>query len=184
MYKIPDGKLAAKSNRLGIFELDEEKYAQKDLDQFYKSFAPSIPAGFGPKVAGIDGGTAPGPVSGAGGEADLDFDIAIPIVYPQGTVLYQTVVQENDIFNTFLDAVDGSYCTKEAYGEKGDDPVIDGKTPNEQCGAFTPANVISFSYGTAEADYPAYYLQVFATAPLPFLGESIANKTSANATSS
>ena len=168
MYKIPDGKLADGSNRLGIFELDEQKYAQKDLNQFYKAFAPNIPAGFGPKVDGIDGGSAPGPVQGAGGEADLDFDIAIPLVYPQGTVLYQTVAQNNDIFNTFLDAVDGSYCTYSAYGETGDDPTVDGVTPDEQCGAFTPANVISFSYGSAEVDYPTYYIQV---QPLPpFLG--------------
>lgn len=160
MYNITDGTLADKSNRLGIFEIDDQKYAQKDLNQFYKSFAPSIPAGTGPKVDNIDGGSAPGPVSGAGGEADLDFDIAIPIVYPQGTELYQTVANNDDIFNTFLDAVDGSYCTRSAYGETGDDPTVDGTTPDEQCGAFTPANVISFSYGASEAEYPTYYLQV------------------------
>lgn len=160
LYNITDGTLSDPSNRLGIYEADEQKYSQEDLDQFYATYAPSIPKGTGPKVDSIDGGTAPAPASGAGGEADLDFQIPIPIIYPQGTELYQTVVQNNDIFNTFLDAVDGSYCTFSAYGETGDDPEIDGVTENEQCGTFTPANVISFSYGTAEADYPAYYLQV------------------------
>ncbi|KND88353.1 Aorsin [Tolypocladium ophioglossoides CBS 100239] len=77
---------------------------RKRLDQFYTSFAPSIPASTGPKVDTIDGGTAPGPQSGGDGEADLEFDITILIVYPQGTELYQTVANNDDIFNTFADA--------------------------------------------------------------------------------
>ncbi|KYK60569.1 alkaline serine protease AorO [Drechmeria coniospora] len=159
MYNITDGKLASAGNQLGIFELDEQKYSQEDLDQFYGAYASHVPSGTGPKVDGIDGGTAPGSQDSAGAEADLDFQIGIPIVHPQGTILFQTVAQNNDIFNTFLDAVDGSYCTKSAYGETGDDPDVDGITPDEQCGAFEPAHVISFSYGSAEADYPTYYLQ-------------------------
>ena len=49
-------------------------------------------------------------------EADLDLDIAWPIIYPQGTTVYQvddeyyTRYSSNGyfgIFNTFLDAIDG-----------------------------------------------------------------------------
>lgn len=159
MYNITAGTSAISTNALGIFET-EDTYAQQDLTQFWKSFATNIPSTTGPKVDGIDGATAPTSPGNAGGESDLDFEIAIPIIYPQTTVLYQAAVKNDDIFNTFLDAIDGSYCTFSDDGEKGDDPTVDGTTRNEQCGTFTPTNVISFSYGTAEADYPTYYLQV------------------------
>ncbi|RFU77057.1 peptidase s8 s53, subtilisin kexin sedolisin [Trichoderma arundinaceum] len=158
MYNITTGTSAISSNALGIFET-EDTYAQQDLTQFWKSFATNIPSNTGPKVDGIDGATAPTSPGNAGGESDLDFEIAIPIIYPQTTVLYQAAIKNDDIFNTFLDAIDGSYCTFSDHGETGDDPTIDGTTRNEQCGAFKPTNVISFSYGTAEADYPTYYLQ-------------------------
>ncbi|KAL7905061.1 peptidase S8/S53 domain-containing protein [Trichoderma velutinum] len=158
MYNITAGTSAISSNALGVFEV-EDTYAQQDLTQFWKSFATNIPSTTGPKVDGIDGAKAPTSPGNAGGESDLDFEIAIPIIYPQTTVLYQSSVKNDDIFNTFLDAIDGSYCTFSDDGETGDDPTVDGTTRNEQCGAFTPTNVISFSYGTAEADYPTYYLQ-------------------------
>lgn len=149
-YRIPDGKLADASNKLGIFETDDQKYGQDDFDQFVEAAAPHVPKGTAPTVRNIDGvnGTA-GPFE-SGEETMLDFDIAVPIIYPQSTELWIAPVQKDDIFNTFLDAVDGSYCSYKG----GDDPDIDGVTPNEQCGAFKPSNVISFSYGLAEADYP------------------------------
>ncbi|KAL6864652.1 subtilisin-like protein [Trichoderma novae-zelandiae] len=158
MYNITTGTSAISTNALGIFET-EDTYAQQDLTLFWENFATNIPSSTGPKVDGIDGATAPTSPSRAGGESDLDFEIAIPIIYPQTTVLYQAAVKNDDIFNTFLDAIDGTYCTFSDDGETGDDPTVDGTTRNEQCGAFKPTNVISFSYGTAEADYPTYYLQ-------------------------
>lgn len=136
-------------------------FSQEDLDSFYSQFATNIPEGTGPKLDLIDGAKAPVDQSDAGGESDLDFEIAIPIIYPQGTELYEAATQRDDIFNTFLDAVDGSYCSN-----PGDDPTVDGKTPNEMCGTFKAANVISFSYGTAEVDYPTKYLQVRSSATL------------------
>lgn len=159
MYNITAGTSAISTNALGIFET-EDTYAQQDLTSFWKAFATNIPSNTGPKVDAIDGATAPTSVGNAGGESDLDFEIAIPIIYPQTTVLYQAAVKNDDIFNTFLDAIDGSYCTFSDDGETGDDPTVDGTTRNEMCGTFKPTNVISFSYGTAEADYPTYYLEV------------------------
>jgi tripeptidyl-peptidase-1 len=68
--------------------------------------------------------------------------------------------------NSFLDALDGSYCTYSAYGETGDDPVLDPTYPDPNgyegplmCGVYKPANVITISYGEQEADLPAYYQQ-------------------------
>jgi len=87
------------------------------------------------------------------------------IIYPQGTTLYQTDDSQWDftnrpgIFNTWLDALDGSYCTYASNGETGDDPNIDpvytGTT--HMCGKYTPTNVISLSYGLVEADFPTNY---------------------------
>lgn len=98
------------------------------------------------------------------------------IVYPQTVTLYQTdddiyepieVVKAN-VFNTFLDALDGSYCNYTAYGETGDNPKYDAVYPHDvpggykgarQCGVYTPAKVITASYGEAEANFPAAYVK-------------------------
>lgn len=87
------------------------------------------------------------------------------ILYPQGTTLYQTDAAQWDftnrpgIFNTWLDAIDGSYCTYSSNGETGDDANIDPvyTAAKHMCGKYTPTNVISLSYGLVEADFPTYY---------------------------
>lgn len=148
-----------------MYEADDEYYRQSDLAAFYGLFAPEIPPTFGPKVDLIDFGEFLPNASYAVGEAALDFDMAQPLIYPQTTELYQTRVNYNyfsgqvGIFNEFLDAVDGAYCHFQSHGETGDDPELDGYTPNEQCGTFTPTNVISFSYAPSEPAYPAGYLE-------------------------
>lgn len=59
--------------------------------------------------------------------------------------------------NTFLDALDGSYCTYSAYGITGNSPGIDPTDPDNHtdgykvqlmCGTYKPARVITASYGT------------------------------------
>lgn len=115
LYKIPEPATSANpNNSLGIFE-DGDYYAQKDLNLFFKNFSLGIPQGTHPKPAFIDGGEAPVPTADAGGESDLDFQLAYPIIYPQTITLYQTddsYYAQNDsvhvgLFNTFLDALDG-----------------------------------------------------------------------------
>jgi tripeptidyl-peptidase-1 len=84
----------------------------------------------------------------------LDFQIAWPIIYPQGTVLFQTddpVYEANYVFsgflNTFLDALDGSYCSTV-------DP-LDPKYPDTssksgaykgalQCGVYKPVRLHAY----------------------------------------
>jgi len=70
-----------------------------------------------------------------------------------------TLNKRDGIFNTFLDAIDGSYCTYSYGNETGDDPNIDPVYPaaQHQCGVYTPTNVISLSYGLTEIDYPFNY---------------------------
>lgn len=58
--------------------------------------------------------------------------------------------------NTFLDAIDGSYCS---HISPLDPHYPDPKGYNKplQCGVYKPTNVISISYGEAEADLPIAY---------------------------
>ncbi|EFW99720.1 protease s8 tripeptidyl peptidase [Grosmannia clavigera kw1407] len=163
-------------NALGIFE-EGDHYDQADLNSFYAMYALQVPNGTHPDLDSIDGGVSP--IDGdAGGESLLDFTIAYPIIYPQNITLYQTDDDyyanngngsSTGLFNTFLDAIDGSYCTYEAYGEKGDssiDPVYpDTEAPSDSnpyagklmCGVYKPTNVISISYGVYEQDQPYAY---------------------------
>lgn len=143
---------------MGLYQSYDQRWSKDDLDSFAKHYAMNIPQGTYPEVRGINGASNPGgPITG-GTEAILDFEMAMPIVYPQGTVDY--IVKDpansgNGMFNLFLDAIDGSYC---AY-EGGDDPTIDGTPTSNLCGIFTPTNVLSISYGLEENDYPAKYLK-------------------------
>jgi tripeptidyl-peptidase-1 len=113
LYKIPPGELSDPSNAMGIFE-DGDFYAQEDLNLFFQNYAPQIPQDTHPTPAFIDGAQAPVPVGRAGGESSLDFELSYPILWPQGTVLYQTddinystSLNRTGLFNTFLDAIDG-----------------------------------------------------------------------------
>jgi len=72
-------------------------------------------------------------------------------------------------FNTFLDAIDGSYCEFVAFNDSSPDP-LDPPYPDPskeagafkeslQCGVYNATNVISISYGGQEFDLPAAYQQ-------------------------
>ncbi|CZR67423.1 related to serine protease [Phialocephala subalpina] len=178
LYKIPPGKTSHPNNSLGIFESELQFYTQQDLDLFFTNFTTPqhIPNGTHPIAANIDGGL--GVIEDpyyAGGEVSLDLELAYPIVYPQTITLYNVddfIVQanQNDTytfgFNTFLDALDGSYCSFSAYNETGNDPNLDQEYPDPllggwqgqlMCGVYKPTNVISLSYGGQESDLPISY---------------------------
>lgn len=138
LYNITDAQLSNLTNPLGVFESLDDVYAQEDLDAFYKLAAPGIPQGTGPDLFLINGATAPNDPEDAGGESDLDFEIAIPIIYPQKTNLYQ-VRSDYDIFLAFLDAVDKPFCKSDTD-----------RDPNEFCGELDAPNVVSISYGGPE----------------------------------
>lgn len=176
LYNIPKPTLPPNpSNALGIYESELEFYTQTDLDLFFKNLSSNIPPGTHPDNVSIDGGQAEtSNISMAGGEADLDLQLAYPIIYPQKITVYDEddlnyQANPNDTytggFNTFLDALDGSYCTYSAYGETGDssidptypDPAPGGYKGQLQCGTVKPTNVISISYGGQEVDVPIGY---------------------------
>ncbi|OTA67118.1 hypothetical protein K449DRAFT_455218 [Hypoxylon sp. EC38] len=158
LYQIPKPSKATPGNELGMYEY-ADVYNQIGLHRYWRDFAPEIPQDYGPQVRGIDGGIAPGP-QGRGTESYLDLDLAHPLLYPQGVVIYQ------GLFNNSLDAIDGSYCAYAAYGETGNNPDYDYAYPDPapggyegalQCGVYEPTNVISVSYDWAEVMYPASY---------------------------
>lgn len=170
LYNIPKGDKASKGNELGVFEGLGDVYSQTDLDLFFTSVYSEIPSGTHPELKAIDGAKAPVNSSlKAGPESNLDFQISYPIIWPQNSILFQTddpVYQENYNFpgflNTFLDGIDGSYCDKDQTGDGDLDPTyphnVDGGYKGQlQCGVYKPTNVISISYGGAEADLPISY---------------------------
>ncbi|KAI1325767.1 subtilisin-like protein [Xylariaceae sp. FL0255] len=185
-YNMPNGTTAYPGNQLGIFESLDDHYSKHDLDVFFATAYPElhVPTGTYPDERLIDGAIGavetPSPIYPlqVGLESSLDFDSAWPLIYPQGTVLFQTDDEYYEytgnfsgFWNTFLDAIDGSYCTYSAYGETGDctepecaDPVY--PDPNKggykgklQCGVYKPTNVISISYGADEPYFPDFYMK-------------------------
>lgn len=117
LYKIPKAISHRDDNSLGIFESELQFYTQLDLDSFFTKFASDIKNGTHPEAANIDGGQqSTTDLYQAGGEANLDLELAYPIVYPQTLTVYQVddfIVQSDQEdtytfgFNTFLDALDG-----------------------------------------------------------------------------
>ncbi|KAH8817299.1 Pro-kumamolisin, activation domain-containing protein [Xylogone sp. PMI_703] len=189
-YGVPNGTTAAAGNELGIFENLNDHYSTADLDTYLATLYPyqNIPAGTYPENRLINGAIGSyedvlaqaGDVfgDGVGGESTLDFQAAMPLIWPQKPVLFQTDDELYEIegtfgwMNSFLDAIDGSYCTYSAYGETGDctdeicaDPVYPdrdfpppvGYQGSRQCGAYKPTNVISISYGAVEDLLPNNY---------------------------
>lgn len=188
LYQIPNNTLASPGNELGIFESLDDHYSRYDLDVFFSTLYPYIPNGTYPIEKSIDGAVGSieelgYPEEDAGVESDLDFQASWPLIWPQGTVLFQTDDEYYEInqtsattpylgfYNTFFDALDGSYCAYSAYNETGDctdaaclDPAYPDPNPGGykgalQCGVYEPTNVISISYGGGESDLPAYYLK-------------------------
>ncbi|KAL9064346.1 MAG: hypothetical protein Q9157_007866 [Trypethelium eluteriae] len=191
LYHIPNATKATPGNSLGLYE-QGDYFSKQDLDLFYAQYAPYVPQGTYPIPALIDGAAygMPQNSSEVTGESDIDIDMAYSLIYPQTVTLYQVddqiyepqEVATTNLFNTFLDALDGSYCNYTAYGETGDDPSIDPVYPDpapggykdcyskvsylrltywdagqRQCGIYKPTNVISASYGQAEHDLPINY---------------------------
>ncbi|KAI1760631.1 subtilisin-like protein [Hypoxylon sp. FL1150] len=185
LYGIPKGTKNHPDNRMGIFQSLGQHYTQYDLDMFFYSFTSDIPNGTHPELFSVNGGQGPtASLRLAGTEANLDFQMAYGLIYPQDTVLYQVDdewyqnIYQTDpsmytgFFNNLWNAIDGSYCTFSAYGETGNckrPACRDPEYPNPHdragyngplmCGAYAPTRVISISYSGAEADLPEGYQQ-------------------------
>ncbi|KAJ3473869.1 hypothetical protein NLG97_g10094 [Lecanicillium saksenae] len=150
LYKIPLENKPEYVNDIGIWE-SGDTFDQEDLDLFWKNYAKNVPAGTTPKLALINGATAPVRQQDGGGESLLDFQIAYPIIQPQGAVLFQNAFLRNDfsqVFADYLSAIDQSFCKTDPNYNK----VL-------MCGKYEPTNVLSISYGDAEMDEPTAIVQ-------------------------
>ncbi|KAF8317469.1 subtilisin-like protein [Clavulina sp. PMI_390] len=145
-------------NGYGIVEYTPQSYLPGDLDKFFGTYAPSL-VHQRPVNTSIDGGVLS---FDNNGESDLDLEYGMALVGPAQKVnLYQTgdpIIGAS--FNTFLTALDSSYC---AGGDPNQDPAYPDTQPGgykgNSCGVYKNAlpKVVSTSYGYNEADLsPAY----------------------------
>ena len=115
LYGIPPAYLNDNINALGLYE-DGDYWDQKDLNLFFRKYAPNVPQGTSPEVDSIDGGISPKSCySGDCSESMLDLDMAFSLIYPQSVVVYQVddgptskkalAGKITGYLNTFLDAV-------------------------------------------------------------------------------
>ncbi|OAA41838.1 alkaline serine protease AorO [Beauveria brongniartii RCEF 3172] len=146
MYKIPSASSTiARNNALGIFETEGNYFNQADLNEFISIAAQNITGGLKPLKYLINGAQLDESRDAAGGESNLDFQMAVPIVYPQQTALYQIQYPKyglqdfNYIFAQFQDALSGSFCADN--GDQG--TGID-------CNQYPVPNVLSVSWGDIE----------------------------------
>ncbi|KAG2158529.1 peptidase S8/S53 domain-containing protein [Suillus bovinus] len=168
LYGLWYQPVAGDRNSYGIVEYTPQSYVQSDLDLFAQNFSTGL-EGVSPTLVSIDGGSVSTSASefGYNGESDLDLEYGMTLVTKEQSVtLYQVGDSvEGGSFNTFLDALDGAYCTYDGGDDPAQDPVYPdtasgGYDGNEECGTVRPANVISASYGYDEADLsPAYAIR-------------------------
>lgn len=161
LYNVSTANLSSSS--YGIVEYTPQSYLPGDLDLFFANFSPSL-VGKRPIFNSIAGGVLVTNQTGfnINGESDLDLEYAFALASPTPITLYQVGdLIQGASFNNFLDGIDASYCTFEG----GDDPEFDATYPSpfpggyefQDCGVYSPASVISTSYGYNEADLtPAY----------------------------
>ncbi|KAI0401512.1 peptidase S8/S53 domain-containing protein [Xylaria palmicola] len=183
MYQIPKGTLKHADNKMGIFQSLKQHYTQQDLDTFFWAFTDNIPNGTFPELLSVNGGEgSTKEILDAGTESNLDFQMAYGLIWPQEPALFQvddewyqqsqlSSAEYAGFFNNLWNAIDGSYCTFEAFGEKGNckrPECRDPEYPNQHeggykgelnCGLYKPTNVISISYSGAESELPASYQQ-------------------------
>lgn len=177
LYDLPDATLSQPENVMGLYESDDA-FAQEDISLFFSHFTTNVPANTSPNVISVDGGTAPvAPGSDRNtGESDVDLDLSISLIYPQSVTVYEVddlpnASEQTNItgfLNTFLDSIDGSYCSYSAFGITGDSPGIDASYPDPlpggykgqlECGTYNLTRVVSISYGEAESYLPKAYVE-------------------------
>ncbi|KAI9657739.1 MAG: hypothetical protein M1821_002915 [Bathelium mastoideum] len=166
LYNFTKDNPATPNNSYGIVEYTPEAYVPSDLDLFFQNFSRKQ-VGDRPVTDLIDGAVnqQTNMSFDFNGESDLDLEYALTLVYPQPVTLYQVGdLVEGASFNTFLDAIDGSYCSYEGGDDPSQDPVYPdtfagGYKGPENCGGFAATNVISTSYGYNEHDLTPFYEQ-------------------------
>ena len=149
LYQIPAVSTSRVTNPYGVVAYTPQEYVQSDLTTFFSTYSTNQVQKT-PKLVSIDGG--PSQTSdrsfNINGESDLDLEYSMSLSNPIPITLYQVGdAIESGSFNTFLDALDGSYCA-------GDDPSQDPPYPDpnpggykgaKNCGGAAATKVISTS---------------------------------------
>ncbi|KAJ8585970.1 subtilisin-like protein [Rhizopogon salebrosus TDB-379] len=164
LYGLWYEPVATEKNSYGIVEYTTQAYLQSDLDMFAKNFSTGL-EGVSPTLISIDGGVVQTTYTGFhyAAESDLDLQYGMTLVTKsQNVTLYQVGdIVEGAFFNNFLDALDGTYCSYQGGDDPSQDPIYpddtEGGYKGKDCGTVQPANVISTSYGTNEADLSVAY---------------------------
>ncbi|PNP40534.1 hypothetical protein TGAMA5MH_07531 [Trichoderma gamsii] len=206
IYSVPKGDKKAPDNSLGMFETGSW-YSPTALKSFLTNYT-DIPPETTLFNITIDISVAHFDQSNDGGEADLDVQMALPLVYPQNITVYQV---DDDYYTTFgrepyrgmfqswLNAIDGSYCNYTAFGETGNNPEVDPTYPDNnqdpsnpdggipagwyrgppRCGTAKRASVYSLSYGWDEELLPYNYMhrQCNEFMKLSLMGTTIVSST-------
>ncbi|KAJ2974061.1 hypothetical protein NUW58_g8780 [Xylaria curta] len=90
LYGIPKGTTKHPGNKMGIFQSLRQHYTQHDLDTFFWAFTDGIPNGTYPELLSVNGGEGPTKeLYDAGVEANLDFQMAYGLIWPQEPALFQ-----------------------------------------------------------------------------------------------
>lgn len=165
LYLIPPVLTNLQTNPYGVVEYSPQAFLQSDLDLFFANYSKNQ-VHKSPNLISIDGGYAQTADQSFdyNGESDLDLEYALTLTNPLPVNLYQVGDPYfSGSFNTFLDALDGSYCTFEG----GDDPTQDPQYPDtyfangykgpNECGGAASSKVISTSYSYNEADLTPFY---------------------------
>ena len=172
LYNIPIPASSNARNSLGVVELNPlSQYSQIDLDLFFQNFSHPL-VGRPPQIISIDGGdpryTDPFTYFDELGEADMDLQLTMSLTYPLNVTIYS--VGDNYVggqFDTWLDALDGSYCSFEGGDVPGIDPIYpDNSTEvpgsgvpynkSEDCGTARRSYVYSLSLAALEGSSVAY----------------------------
>lgn len=141
LYHTPKPVRVVGDHQVGIYE--RGAYAEEDLEDFFRKYAPEIPSSTHPYLVSINGGMAPGPQDRADVEADLDLQFAHGLLGPANVTLYQSQIPENytadvPLISDLLDALHGSFC--DAEQRKG----------GFMCGGDSLTSVLSVSADEAE----------------------------------
>ena len=89
LYDIPKPTSCHPNNSFGIFEA-AHSYVQSDMDLFFEKVTPEIPVGTVPNNVLLNGAQLSQTAeSGGEEEADLDFQVAWPLLYPQNITMIE-----------------------------------------------------------------------------------------------
>ncbi|KAJ7145759.1 peptidase S8/S53 domain-containing protein [Mycena epipterygia] len=167
LYGLDYTPVAADKNSFAIVEYTPQAYRPADLDLFatnFSSIGPSL-VGARPILKTVDGGVVQDVNVSFQLNVESNFDLQYAmnlVTRHQDVILYQVGdIEIGGSFNTLLDAFDGSFCTFEGGDDPATDPIYPDALPGgyagHDCGTLKPANVISTSYATIEANLsPAY----------------------------